>query len=119
LWPQGYERKATRKKFHCEGACGHRAMKGKQQENKFIVKVLVATLRYEISDYVLSLRPTSTKYFSYPSSVNYFFSMPPVKVKLELQTCGGLPNSKHYRWPIRNRDQQSNRIYYTLLWQLL
>ncbi len=26
---------------NCEGACDHKAVKGKQQENKFIVKVLV------------------------------------------------------------------------------
>jgi hypothetical protein len=29
--------------FYCEGACGHKVVKGRQQEKKIIVKMLVAT----------------------------------------------------------------------------
>jgi hypothetical protein len=42
------------KKNYCEGACGHRAVKGRQQEKKFIVKLLVAMWRSEISECILS-----------------------------------------------------------------
>jgi hypothetical protein len=44
------------KKNYCEGACGHKVVKRRQQEKKIIVKVLVATWRSEISDCVLNLQ---------------------------------------------------------------
>jgi len=43
-----------KKKTYCEGPCGHKVVKERHQEKKNIVKVLVATWRFEILDCVLS-----------------------------------------------------------------
>jgi hypothetical protein len=44
-----------------------------------------------------------------------------MKLKLGMQIGGKLLIAKHldnyYDWPIRNREQQSDHIYYTLFWQ--
>ncbi len=58
---------------------------------------------------------TIQKYFSHPSLVIYFFPTPPIKRKLGLYIGSETTNSK----PIRNREQQSDHIYYTLLWLVL
>jgi hypothetical protein len=58
------------------------------------------------------------------SKISYLlFSNPTHETKLGLQIGGRLLYqttwTNHYDWPIRNRDQQPQHIYYTLLWQLL
>jgi hypothetical protein len=58
---------------------------------------------------------TIQKYFSHPSLVFYFFPTPPIKPKLGLYVGSESTNSK----PIRNTEQQSDHIYYTLLWLVL
>jgi hypothetical protein len=55
------------------------------------------------------------KYFSHPSLVIYFFPTSPIKRKLGLSIGSETTNSE----PIRNREQQSDHIYYTLLWLVL
>jgi hypothetical protein len=40
---KGCKQRQQEKTNYWEGACGHRAIRGRQQENKFIVKVLVVT----------------------------------------------------------------------------
>jgi hypothetical protein len=65
------------------------------------------------------------KHFSHPSVVIYFFPTPPIKLKLGLQMGGEPTNSKLPRPIIMitclfgNKEQQSDHIYYTLLWQVL
>jgi hypothetical protein len=63
------------------------------------------------------------KYFSHPSLVIYFFATPPIKLKLGLgQQIGGgrllIENqttwTNYYDGQVRNIEQQSDHIYYTL-----
>jgi hypothetical protein len=64
---------------------------------------------------------TLQKYFSCPKF--YFFPTPPIKLKLVLLRGGETTNSNP-AGPVlmtgksENREQQSDHIYYTLLWQV-
>jgi hypothetical protein len=55
------------------------------------------------------------EYLSHPSLVIYFFTTPPIKLKLGLQIGGRLLIANHLDhhcgWPIRNREQHSVHIY--------
>ncbi len=50
---QGLWKESSKKKNYCEGACGHMVVKGRQQENKFIVKVLVIKIQINPTTYYI------------------------------------------------------------------
>jgi hypothetical protein len=67
---------------------------------------------------------TLQKDISHLSSVIFIFLTPPTKLKLGLQIDGRLLIANHLEqssWLAnerKNKDQQSDHIYYTLLWQV-
>ncbi len=68
---------------------------------------------------------TLQKDFSHLSLVIYFFPTPTLEIKLGLQIgrrlliSNSLGPISHHDCQIRNREQQLDHVYYTLLWQLL
>jgi hypothetical protein len=59
------------------------------------------------------LQRCSVKIF-FTSKFSYLHFLQPIKLKLE-QQIAGVTTTNHYDRPIRNTEQQSDHIYYTLL----